>query len=148
MGQTPPNAKPEIMLANLVKTIYKASWQCTYRRKYEIEICPVRFVPFHWNALYSGSINKPLLLEVMVHLLTQKLMSVKQHERGQRDYLLGFLSWSQPNLPCQFQDLHSFLGRVIKEVWISHALQLFDNFYANKQEPSMDQFRLTSSAAE
>jgi len=81
MGQTPPNVKPGITLANLVTTIYKANRWCTYRRKYEtvMEICPVRFVLFHWNALYSGSINKPLLLEVMVHLLTQKLMSVNQH---------------------------------------------------------------------
>lgn len=156
MGQTPPNVKPGIMLANVVIIIYKASWRCTYRRKYEIEmeICPVRFVLFHWNPLYSGRINKSLLLEVMVHLLTQKLMSVNQHDRGQGDYLFGFLFWSQPNLSCQFQDLHSFLERTIKGVWLSHALQLFDYFQARKQTRtavlalSMDQFRLTSSAAE
>lgn len=129
MDQTLPNAKPGILLANLVITIYKASWRCTYRSKYEIEmeICPVRSALFHRNALYSGSINKALLLEVTVHLLTQKLMSVNQRERGQGDYLFGFLFWSQPNLSCQFQDLHSFLERTIKEVWLSHALQ-FDYF--------------------
>lgn len=93
-----------------------------------METCPVRFPLFHWKALYSGSINKPLLLEVMVHLLTQTLMSVSQHERGQGDYLFGFLFWSQPNLSCHFQDLHSFLERTIKEVWLSCALQLFDYF--------------------
>lgn len=64
----------------------------------------------------------------MVHLLAQTLMSVNQHERGQGDYLFGFLFWSQPNLSCHFQDLHSFLERTIKEVWLSCALQLFDYF--------------------
>lgn len=83
MGQTPPNVKPRVILTNLVITIHKASWCCTCRRKcaIEMETCPVRFALFHWKALYSGSINKPLVLEVMVHLLTQTLMSVSQHER-------------------------------------------------------------------